>query len=142
MRCSILAGEHRSKLVNAGWDRWTSVNARPAGCTWPIPSVSWSGTHNASTPNGRRNDGPGQDRTDAGALGVTAYSRVLGCNVSKHDDVPVKDGTTPLTTTAARRSKGPTPARRAAWAMPAMTSALVLLSAFEGEQQRASEPRR
>jgi hypothetical protein len=73
------------------------------------------------------------------ALGVTAYSRVLGKKVSQHSDVPAQDATTPAADTPDDVAKAQTQLRALQWAVPALTGALVVVSAFAGEQQRSSE---
>jgi hypothetical protein len=78
----------------------------------------------------------------AAALGVTAYSRVLGKIVSANGATPSKRGTK-----ASKTAKGEVAAAQAKldqlqWAIPAITGALVIVSSYAGEQQRPSEVRR
>jgi len=78
----------------------------------------------------------------AAALGATAYSRVLGQQVSAAGNPPSKRGTRP-----SRRTKATRPDVAAAqqqldtlqWVIPALTGALVAVSSYAGEQQRPSE---
>ncbi len=73
----------------------------------------------------------------AAALGATAYSRLLGAKVSEQHDVPVESGTEPAVQVPRPRSRE---AQRQLdvlqWVVPALTGALVVISAFAGEQQR------
>jgi hypothetical protein len=74
----------------------------------------------------------------AAALGVTAQPS-LGKKVSKHKDVPAESGTRlnaapPHEVAAAQRQLSVLQ-----WAAPGLTAAPVVVSAFAGEQQRATE---
>lgn len=73
---------------------------------------------------------------------MTAYSRVLGKKVSARSDVPVASGTEPAPTTPEDVAAAQRQLAMLQWAVPALTGALVVVSAFAGEQQRASEVRR
>jgi hypothetical protein len=82
----------------------------------------------------------------AAALGVTAYSRVLGWKVSRHGDVPVVSGTEPIepgtgggTSTPPEVAGAQKQLRILQWAVPALTGAVVVISAVAGEQQRSSQ---
>ena len=72
------------------------------------------------------------------ALGVTGYSRILGNKVSQHSDVPVQDGTTPSEQTPDDVVAAQKQLKALQWAVPALTGALVVVSAFAGEQQRST----
>ena len=74
----------------------------------------------------------------AAALGVTAYSRVLGRRVSEQTDVPADSGTEPTTGTPADVAAAQRQLRILQWAVPALTGALVVVSAQAGEEQRPS----
>ncbi|MBM7507391.1 hypothetical protein JOE61_001205 [Nocardioides salarius] len=78
----------------------------------------------------------------AAALGATAYSRSLGRTVSEHRDVPAESGTTPLDQTPPHVAQAQRRLSTLQWVVPALTGAVVLVSAYAGEQQRASEQRR
>ncbi|WP_237706721.1 hypothetical protein [Kribbella flavida] len=73
------------------------------------------------------------------ALGATAYSRALGKKVSAQTDVPAESGTEPAATTPSDVAAAQRRLAVMQWAVPAVTGALVIVSAFAGEQQRASE---
>ena len=74
----------------------------------------------------------------AAALGVTAYSRLLGEKVAQRVDVPVEDGTTPVPSTPPKVAAAQKQLSTLQWAVPALTGALIAVSAFAGEQQRPS----
>ena len=75
----------------------------------------------------------------AAALGVTAYSRVLGRKVSEQTRVPAESGTEPAASTPPEVADAQRQLHLLQWAVPAVTGALVVISAFAGEQERASE---
>ena len=87
-------------VANAGWDRWTPVNAAAIG-------VHLLGSVGQLAGNKGRIGGQqgvasmamAKTALTAAALGVTAYSRVLGKKVSQHTDVPAQDATTPAADT-------------------------------------------
>ena len=70
------------------------------------------------------------------ALAVTGYSRVLGRRVSAERSVPVADGTTPSESTPREVSSAQKQLAALQWAVPTLTGALIVVSAFAGEQQR------
>jgi hypothetical protein len=75
----------------------------------------------------------------ATALGVTAYSRVLGKSVSDHGAVPVESGTEPAASTPPDVAAAQERLALLQWVVPAITGTLVVVSAFAGEQERPSE---
>jgi hypothetical protein len=98
----------RARVANAGWDRWTPLNAAAIG-------MHLAGSVGQLIDNRGRvapRHGVGtiavfKTGLTAAALGVTAYSRVVGRRVSQREAVPVQDGITPTAATpddATRRS--------------------------------------
>jgi hypothetical protein len=75
----------------------------------------------------------------AAALGVTGYSRLLGRKVASYDTLPAESGTEPTAGTPQDAAKAQKQLKALQWAIPALTGALIVLSSFAGEQQRASE---
>ncbi len=131
------------RVANAGWDRWTPVNALAIGAHL-IGSV---GQLQANKGRVAQQQGVAAMSTlktllTAAALGATAYSRVLGQKVSAAENPPSRRGTKP-----SRRTKALAPDVAAAqeqldllqWVIPALTGALVVVSSYAGEQQRPSE---
>jgi hypothetical protein len=129
------------RVANAGWDRWTPVNAVAIG----VHLIGSVGQLAANKDRMARQEGVAtmsalKTLLTAAALGATAYSRVLGQKVSGAGAVPSKRGTRP-----SRRTKLARPDVAAAqaqldtlqWVVPALTGALVAVSSYAGEQQRA-----
>jgi len=137
----------RGAVANAGWDRWTPVNAAAigahvAGATGILVADRQRlvGQHGVATVSAIKTG------LTAAALGVTAYSRMLGRKVSQHADVPVQSGTEPLepgsgagVSTPPEVASAQRQLRVLQWVVPALTGAVVVISAVAGEQQRSSE---
>ena len=126
-------------VANTGWDRWTPVNAAAIGAH-VIGSVGQLVGN-----KGRVTGQSGVARMallktglTAAALGVTAYSRSLGQVVSEHHAVPAASGTEPTSQTPQHVAEAQKRLRVLQWAVPALTGALVVVSAYAGEQQRSS----
>ena len=127
-------------VANTGWDRWTPVNAAAIGAHL-AGSLGLLGGNKGRLASQK---GVGQmalakTAVTAAALGATAYSRVLGRRVSERTDVPAKDGTTPAPTTPDDVAAAQRQLKALQWAIPALTGALLVISSFAGEQQRAGD---
>src|SRR5918997_629864 len=90
------------RVANAGWDRWTPVNALAIGAHL-VGSV---GQLRANKQRVARQEGVAAMSTlktllTAAALGATAYSRILGQRVSAAENPPSKRGTKPSRRTKA-----------------------------------------
>jgi len=127
-------------VANAGWDRWTPVNAAAIGAhlVGSVGQLVGNSTRIA------RQAGVGsmalaKTALTVVALGATAWSRSLGRTVSKHGNPPVASGTTPAAGTPPEVAAAQQRLAVLQWGIPAVTGALVVLSAFAGEQQRAAE---
>lgn len=131
------------RVTNAGWNRWTPVNAAAIGAHL-IGSVGQLRANKARVAAQQGVAGMSTLKTllTAAALGATAYSRVLGQRVSAAGNPPSRRGTRP-----SRRTKALSPDVAAAqqqldtlqWVVPALTGALVAVSSYAGEQQRPAE---
>lgn len=130
----------RGRTVNAGWDRWTPVNAAAIGMHL-IGSIGQLGGNKSRVANQQGVASMALLKTalTASALGVTAYSRTLGQKVSQQDAVPVESGTSPTSATPPAVAKAQKQLSALQWIVPALTGALVVVSSYAGEQQRASE---
>jgi hypothetical protein len=130
-------------VANTGWDRWTPVNAVAIGAHL-LGSV---GQLQGNTERIKAQQGVGSMASvktglTVAALGLTAYSRVLGRQVSQHTAVPVESGTSSTASTPPAVAAAQSKLKLLQWAIPAVTGALVVISAFAGEQERASETHR
>ena len=127
-------------VADAGWDRWTPVNAAAIGIHVAGSLGQIAGNKGRlSGQQGVASMALAKTTLTAAALGVTAYSRVLGRKVSKHKDVPAHDATTPVPETPEDVAKAQAQLRALQWAVPATTAAILALNSYAGEQQRPSE---
>jgi len=127
-------------VANVGWDRWTPVNAAAIG----LHVVGSLGQLGGNRGRVKAQEGVAamaltKTALTAAALGVTGYSRVLGKKVSQNTDVPAASGTEPAPSTPPEVASAQRQLAVLQWAVPALTGALVVVSAFAGEQQRPSE---
>ena len=131
------------RVANAGWDRWTPVNAVAIGAHL-VGSV---GQLRANKGRVAQQQGVAsmsllKTLLTAAALGATAWSRVLGQQVSAAGNPPSKRGTKPSRRTKALQAEVAAAQQQLdtlQWVIPALTGALVAVSSFAGEQQRPSE---
>ena len=130
-------------VANAGWDRWTPINAAAIGAHL-VGSVGQLGGNQGRLhgQQGVASMALAKTALTAAALGATAYSRVLGRKVSQQTDVPAASGTQPAATTPADVAAAQKQLQMLQWVVPALTGGLVVISAYAGEQQRASEVHR
>ncbi|HEY0509798.1 MAG TPA: hypothetical protein VGD12_17190 [Blastococcus sp.] len=131
------------RVANAGWDRWTPVNAVAIGAHL-LGSVGQLRANRGRVAQQQGVAGMSTVKTllTAAALGATAYSRVLGQRVSSAGAVPSKSGTRPSKRTKVARADVALAQQQLdtlQWVIPALTGALVALSSYAGEQQRPSE---
>ena len=127
-------------VANAGWDRWTPVNAVAIGAHL-VGSV---GQLSGNSERLQAQKGVGtmalvKTGLTAVALGATAYSRVLGKKVSAQGDVPAASGTDPAPSTPPDVAAAMKQLKVLQWVIPAVTGSLVVVTSFAAEQQRASE---
>jgi hypothetical protein len=127
-------------VANVGWDRWTPVNAAAIGLHLAGALGQIGGNkERISAQQGVGSMAVAKTALTAAALGVTGYSRLLGKKVSARTDVPAASGTEPAPTTPDDVAAAQKQLALLQWAVPALTGALVVISAFAGEQQRPSE---
>jgi len=127
-------------VANVGWDRWTPVNAAAIGLHIAGSLGQLAG--NASRlqmQQGVASMALLKTGLTAAALGVTAYSRVLGKKVSEQTHVPAASGTAPAATTPSDVASAQKQLALLQWVVPALTGALVVVSSYAGEQQRHHE---
>jgi hypothetical protein len=128
------------RVANVGWDRWTPVNAVAIGAHLVGSVGQLAGKRSrVSAQAGVGSMVVAKTALTAAALGATAYSRTLGAKVSQHHDVPAESATEPHAATPTEVADAQRQLAVLQWVVPALTGALVVISSFAGEQQRASE---
>ena len=137
-------GDGRTGAVaNTGWDRWTPVNAAAIGAHVVGAAAQLLGDSGRITAQrGVPATAAAKTALTVAALGVTAYSRALGRTVSHAGAVPAESGTEPHAHTPQEVAAAQKKLAALQWAVPALTGAIVVLSSYAGEQQRASEQAR
>jgi hypothetical protein len=132
----------RGAVANAGWDHWTPVNGAAIGAH-VIGSLGQlvGNKGRLAGQQGVASMAAAKTALTAAALGVTAYSRMLGKKVSQEREMPAASGTKPESGTPPTVASAQRQLRALQWAVPALTGALIVVSSFAGEQQRASEAR-
>jgi len=125
------------RVANAGWDAWTPVNAAAIGA-YLVGSVGQlaGNTSRLAVQEGVAAMAITKTALTVSALGVTAYARLLGRKVAAQPDVPVAAGTEPTETTPPEVAKAQQQLKVLQWAVPALTGALIVVTAYAGEQQR------
>jgi hypothetical protein len=125
------------RVANTGWDAWTPINAVAIGAHI-VGSVGQllGNKERLATQSGVASMSVIKTALTAAALGITGYSTVLGRKVSQETRVPVSSGTEPSAATPPDVAGAQTQLKLLQWAVPAITGALVGVSAYAGEQQR------
>jgi hypothetical protein len=125
------------RVANTGWDVWTPINAVAIGAHIVGSVGQFLGNkERLATQSGVASMSVIKTALTAAALGITGYSRVLGRKVSQETSVPVSSGTEPSATTPPHVARAQAQLKLLQWAVPAITGAIVGVSAYAGEQQR------
>jgi hypothetical protein len=128
------------RVANAGWNRWTPVNAAAIGAhlAGSVGELVGNRTRLIAQ-RGAGTTALAKTGLTVAALAVTGYSRLLGRKVAEQPSVPALAGTEPATSTPDGVAKAQKQLSALQWAVPALTGALIVISALAGEQQRPSE---
>jgi hypothetical protein len=130
----------RARVANAGWGRWTPFNLVAIGAHLVGGAqLLKANKGRAATQKGVLANTNVKLALTAGALGATAYSRLLGQKVMNAGDVPVAGGTEPLPSTPPEVAKAQKQLKALQWAIPGLTGAVLASSSLHEEQQRPTE---
>jgi hypothetical protein len=134
------AGKDTGRVANEGWNRWTPVNAVAIGAHLVGSVGQLAGNRGrVAQQKGVASMSALKTLLTAAALGVTAYSRALGKKVDAAGNPSARSGTKPTKLTRAEAAQAMAQLDQLQWVVPALTGALVVVSSYAGEQQRASE---
>lgn len=127
----------RIQVANAGWTRWTPVNAVGIGA-YLLGGAALLGGNKGRL---RSQSGVRQATLAKNVLTVltgaaTAYARVLGQRLMQYEKVPVHDGTTPTEETPGEVAKIQKQLKLLQYAIPVHVAGLIGINALMGEQQR------
>jgi hypothetical protein len=130
----------RLPVASAGWARWTPVNAAAigahlAGAVGELVTES----PRVAAQAGVAKMSAVKTALTVGALAVTGYSRLLGMRLQKAGNPPVEGTTEPNYQTPANVASAQRQMKLMQWAIPAMTGALVVVTAYMGEQQKPGQ---
>ncbi|RIV39689.1 hypothetical protein [Micromonospora radicis] len=130
----------RLPVASAGWSRWTPVNAAAIGAhlagavgelvTESPRMIAQKGVGRASTV---------KTALTLGALAVTGYSRLLGMRLDKAGGPSVRGATEPNPQTPAKVAASQRQLKMLQWTIPALTGALIVVTAYMGEQQKPGQ---
>ena len=130
----------RARVANAGWGRWTPFNAVAIGAHLVGGAqLLRANKGRVATQKGVLANTNTKLALTAGALGATAYARLLGQKVMNAGDVPVAGGTASLPSTPPEVAKAQKQLKALQWAIPGLTGAVLASSSLHEEQQRPSE---
>lgn len=129
----------RLRVANAGWARWTPVNAASIAAHL----IGGAGLLRANKGRAAAQSGVGATTVaklalTGAALAVTAYSRVLGKKLQQAEGIPVEGGTDPAANTPLEQAKVQQQLDACQWLIPALTGGISVMTAVQGEQQRPS----
>ena len=130
----------RARVANAGWNRWTPFNAAAIGAHLiGGAQLMKANKGRIATQKGVLANTNTKLALTAGALGATAYARVLGKKMSAAGDVPVAGGTDSTVGTPPEVAKAQKQLSALQWAIPGLTGAMLASSSLHEEQQRPTE---
>ena len=130
----------RARVANAGWGRWTPFNLAAIGAHLVGGAILLKENKGrVATQKGVLANTNVKLALTAGALGATAYSRLLGQKVMDAGDVPVAGGTASLPSTPPEVAKAQKQLKALQWAIPGLTGAVLASSSLHEEQQRPTE---
>lgn len=130
----------RARVANAGWNRWTPFNAAAIGAhLLGGAQLLRANKGRVATQKGVLANTNTKLALTAGALGATAYARVLGKKMLAAGDVPVAGGTDSLATTPPEVAKAQKQLSALQWAIPGLTGAMLASSSLHEEQQRPGQ---
>lgn len=130
----------RARVANAGWGRWTPVNLAAIGAHLAGGAMLLKANKGrVVAQKGVLANTNVKLALTAGALGATAYSRLLGQKVMDAGDVPVAGGTESLPSTPPEVAKAQKQLKALQWAIPGLTGAVLASSSLHEEQQRPAQ---
>ncbi|HEX5542956.1 MAG TPA: hypothetical protein VFX60_15575, partial [Micromonospora sp.] len=132
--------QQRLPVASAGWAQWTPINAAAIG----THLVGAAGEMVTESGRVMTQKGVGRMSTmktalTAAALAVTGYSRMLGKKIEKAGTTPVAGTTAPSDETPSDVAATQQKLKFMQWTIPALTGALIVITAYAGEQEKPGE---
>ena len=129
----------RTRLSSIGWAAWRPLQAAAVGAHL-VGSVGMLSADRGrlAAQRGARTGALVKTALTAAALGTTAASAALGRTVEQTAPTPATTATEPSASTPPDTASAQRGLQPLQWATPALTGALIVLSAQQGEQQRTA----
>lgn len=130
----------RTHVAAVGWARWAPVNAAALAAH----SVGAIGLLTANrgrvvAQSGTRGNSAVKTVVTLAAVGVTAWSGLEGARLGKDSKAPANSGVEPNQDTPPDVAASMKKLKVLQWTIPALTGVLLVLTAQQGEQQKASQ---
>lgn len=127
----------RTRAANAGWNRWTPVNAVAIGAHL-LGAVRLLQTERGRVKHqsGVAANSVAKTGVTAAALAATALARRAGSTMSQSGDQPVAGTTEPSAQTPGDVAAAQKKLKALQWAIPGLTGTLIALGAQQEEQMR------
>lgn len=127
----------RLRVAGEGWSRWQPAHMG-AVAAYGLGSIglTWGNRRRMRAQKGVAGLAITKTALTAAALAADVYAGRLGRRAAEAGDVPVESATEPASETPEELASTLRRLRVVQWAVPALTGALVVLSARMGEQQR------
>lgn len=127
----------RTAIANAGWARWTPINALGIGAYLAGGMILMKGNKSRlKTQAGVGNATLAKNALTLVTLGATAYARVLGQRLMDEENAATQDGTTPSSETPVHVARAQRQLKLLQYAIPVHVGGLIAITALMGEQQR------
>jgi hypothetical protein len=132
--------KQRLRVANSGWNRWTPVNLAGIAAHLAGGAVLLGANKGRLTSQQGVASAPVvQTALTFAALAATAWSRALGARLDQAGQVPVEGATEPGGAAPEDVAKAQRQLKVLQWVIPALTGAVLVLSARMGEQQRPAQ---
>jgi hypothetical protein len=130
----------RSRVANAGWARWTPLNALAIGA-YAIGGLTLTKDNKAriGAQSGVAATAGMKAALTGAAMVATAYARIQGQKVMHAGDPPVEGATEPSSRTPDDVASAQRRLKLAQWAIPLLTGAAIVVDSRLSEQQRPVE---
>jgi len=130
----------RAAVASAGWGRWAPFNAVAIGAhVVGGAGLLLANRDRALHQEGTRGNTAVKLVLTVAAVGLTAWSGVLGATVGKAGKVPAKGSVTPSGATPPDVAQAMKQLQFVQFAIPAVAGAIIVLGAQQGEQQKPEE---
>jgi hypothetical protein len=137
---SVRDPRDRAKVAAVGWAKWAPVSAVAIGAHLiGGAGILYANRGRAKNQAGVTSNTAAKIVLTGAALGATVLSGVLGAKTAQADGHYVEGATDPSASTPDDVAAAQQKLRYLQWALPALTGAVLVLGAQQGEQQRPGQ---